>query len=187
LSGDDPMVKIGNFMADGIRGRDFEMYPKGIQKGIFLHRAIDTFTDVHPLFRQGTKRLHEKYHHYAGVIVDVFYDHFLAANWARYSDVTLMDFSQEFYKILEDHDELLSDKTRHMLPIMKRENWLFSYATPSGIESILKQMDYRTKHRSKMGEAKTELLHFYDEFQEEFTDFFEEIQSMSKLHLLAAK
>lgn len=187
LSGDDPMVKIGNFMADGIRGRDFEMYPKGIQKGIFLHRAIDTFTDVHPLFRQGTKRLHEKYHHYAGVIVDVFYDHFLAANWARYSDVTLMDFSQEFYKILEDHDELLSDKTRHMLPIMKRENWLFSYATPSGIESILKQMDYRTKHRSKMGEAKTELLQFYDEFQEEFTDFFEEIQSMSKLHLLAAK
>ena len=72
LSGDNDLIKIGNFMADGIRGKHFESYPLEIQKGIILHRSIDTFTDAHPIFRQSTKKLHEKYHHYAGVIVDVF-------------------------------------------------------------------------------------------------------------------
>ena len=76
LSGDNDLIKIGNFMADGIRGRQYEKYPLEIQKGIILHRAIDTFTDAHPIFRQSTKRLHQNYHHYAGVIVDVFYELF---------------------------------------------------------------------------------------------------------------
>ena len=65
-------------MADSIRGKHYEHLPTDIQKGIVLHRAIDTYTDIHPVFRQSTKRLHERYHHYSGVIVDVFYDHFLA-------------------------------------------------------------------------------------------------------------
>ena len=86
LSGDNDLIKIGNFMADGIRGKQFENYHPEIQKGIILHRFIDTFTDAHPVFRQSTKKLHENYHHYAGVIVDVFYDHFLAKNWNLYSD-----------------------------------------------------------------------------------------------------
>lgn len=72
LSGDNDLIKIGNFMADGIRGKQFENYHPEIQKGIILHRFIDTFTDAHPVFRQSTKKLHENYHHYAGVIVDVF-------------------------------------------------------------------------------------------------------------------
>ena len=63
LSGDNDLIKIGNFMADGIRGRQYEKYPLEIQKGIILHRAIDTFTDAHPIFRQSTKRLHQNYHH----------------------------------------------------------------------------------------------------------------------------
>ena len=81
LSGDNDLIKIGNFMADGIRGKHYEYLPAEVQKGIVLHRAIDTYTDSHPIFRQSTKRLHHRYHHYAGVIVDVFYDHFLAKNW----------------------------------------------------------------------------------------------------------
>ena len=68
LSGENEMIKIGNFMADGIRGKQFEQFPADVQKGILLHRFIDTYTDSHDVFRQSTKRLHEKYHHYSGVI-----------------------------------------------------------------------------------------------------------------------
>ena len=186
LSGDDCQVQIGNFMADGIRGKDYMLYPEAVRRGILLHRAIDTFTDAHPLFRQGTKRLHDNYHHYSGVIMDVFYDHFLAANWSNYHDVSLRDFSENFYKCLEENDNLINSKTRNMLPIMKRENWLLSYASPEGIERILQQMDYRTKHKSEMGNAKTELLAHYNYFQQEFFEFFEEVQAMAKMHLSAS-
>ena len=120
LSGDNDFIKIGNFMADGIRGKQYEHLPEDMRKGIILHRAIDTFTDVHPIFRKGTKRLHGKYHHYAGVIMDVFYDHFLAKNWASYSNESLDDFVERFYQSLRDNFDALTEKTQHMLPYMKR-------------------------------------------------------------------
>src|SRR6476469_2003503 len=107
LSGDNDLIKIGNFMADGIRGKDFENYPGDIQKGIILHRAIDTCTDAHDIFRQGTKRLHSQFHHFAGVIMDVFYDHFLAKNFSEYSAVGLAEFADSFYKSLDTNFDIL--------------------------------------------------------------------------------
>ena len=175
LSGDNDLIKIGNFMADGIRGKHFESYPLEIQKGIILHRAIDTFTDAHPIFRQSTKKLHEKYHHYAGVIVDVFYDHFLAKNWNTYSDEKLEEFVERFYQSLHNNPDILSDRTKGMMPYMIEHNWLVSYQTVEGINRILTQMDQRTKNESKMRFASHELSEFYLEFEKEFTDFFEEL------------
>lgn len=175
LSGDNDLIKIGNFMADGIRGKHFENYPLEIQKGIILHRAIDTFTDAHPVFRKSTKRLHEHYHHYSGVIVDVFYDHFLAKNWTKYSDEKLEDFVERFYQSLHYNYEMLSERTKALMPIMMKENWLVSYQTVEGIVHILTQMDHRIKNESKMRFATNELLEFYSEFENEFTEFFEEL------------
>ena len=175
LSGDNDFIKIGNFMADGIRGKHFENYPLEIQKGIILHRAIDTFTDAHPVFRQSTKRLHEHYHHYAGVIIDVFYDHFLAKNWTKYSDEKLDDFVEQFYQSLHYNHEMLSERTKRLMPIMMKENWLLSYQTVEGIKHILTQMDHRTKNESKIRFATNELSEFYSEFENEFTEFFEEL------------
>jgi len=175
LSGDNDLLKIGNFMADGIRGKQFESYPYEIQKGIILHRAIDTFTDSHPIFRQSTKRLHENYHHYAGVIVDILYDHFLAKNWDSYSDVKLVDFVNRFYRSLEDNKNILSERTIAVMPILMKENWLVSYRSIEGINQILTQMDRRTKNQSKMRFATNELVEFYSEFETEFTEFFNEL------------
>ena len=179
LSGDNDLIKIGNFMADGIRGKHFERYPLEIQKGIILHRAIDTFTDAHPIFRQSTKKLHQKYHHYAGVIVDVLYDHFLAKNWSTYSEEKLEDFVARFYQSLQDNTIILSERTKGMMPTMMKENWLVSYQTVEGIEHILTQMDHRTKNESKMRFATNELSEFYPEFEKEFTDFFEELNAFA--------
>ncbi|MEO8253742.1 MAG: acyl carrier protein phosphodiesterase [Flavobacterium sp.] len=177
LSGNNDFIKIGNFMADGIRGKQFETYPLAIQKGILLHRAIDTFTDAHPIFRESTKRLHERYHHYAGVIVDIFYDHFLAKNWNNYSDQTLEKYVASFYESLHENYTLLSERTQKMLPIMEQENWLLSYQSIEGIHQILTQMDRRTKNSSNMRFASEELHLYYGAFEKEFTLFFEEIKT----------
>jgi acyl carrier protein phosphodiesterase len=176
LSGDNEFIKIGNFMADGIRGKHFEEFPMDIQKGITLHRAIDTFTDAHPVFRQSTKKLHARYHHYAGVIVDVFYDHFLAKNWSFYSNENLEEFIQNFYESLRKNQAVLTEKTIGFMPYMFKQNWLSSYQTIEGINSILTQMDGRTKNKSKMRFATEELQEFYTDFEEEFTTFFKDLQ-----------
>lgn len=184
LSGDHDLIKIGNFMADGIRGKHFESYPAEIQKGIILHRAIDTFTDAHPIFRQSTKKLHDKYHHYSGVIVDVFYDHFLAKNWSTYSDEMLEDFVKRFYQSLHDNHSNLSERTKQIMPFMIEHNWLVSYQTVEGINRILTQMDQRTKNESKMRFATNELSEFYSEFEGEFTDFFQELILFSNTKII---
>ena len=175
LSGDDELIQIGNFMADGIRGKNYITLPAKVQKGILLHREIDTFTDIHPVFRNSTHRLHANFHHYAGVIVDIFYDHFLAKNWSLYSNENLEDYVQKFYKSLQNNPEILTDKTKRLLPIMMRENWLVSYQTVPGIERILRQMEFRIKHRSKLSSSITELQAYYSDFEAEFTTFFPDL------------
>ena len=175
LSGDNDLIKIGNFMADGIRGKQFENYSLEIQKGIILHRAIDTFTDAHPIFRQSTKRLHEQYHHYAGVIVDILYDHFLAKNWVNYSDEKLTEYVDRFYLSLTENKDLLSERVLKIMPILFKENWLVSYETVEGIQHILTQMDRRTRNQSNMRFATKDLIEYYAEFENEFTTFFKEL------------
>ena len=179
LSNNNDLIKIGNFMADGIRGKHYEHLPIEIQKGIVLHRAIDSFTDMHPLFRQSTKRLHLKYHHYAGVIVDIFYDHFLAKNWSDHAEEQLEDFVARFYQSLQDHYELLTDKTKVLMPYMIQDNWLVNYQYKEGIARILFQMDRRTKNNSKMQFAIEELELYYNEFETEFTTFFEDLKTFA--------
>ncbi|MFN9111819.1 MAG: ACP phosphodiesterase, partial [Bacteroidota bacterium] len=174
LSGNNDLLKIGNFMADGIRGRHYEYLPIEVQKGIKLHREIDTYTDSHPIFRQSTKRLHERYHHYAGVIVDVFYDHFLAKNWSDYSSEKLEDYVARFYKSLDTYEAILTEKTLHIKPYMIAHNWLVNYQYKEGIARILTQMDHRTKDVSQMQYAIEELEKFYCDFETEFTLFFED-------------
>lgn len=164
-------------MADGIRGNDYLDYPDEIKKGIILHRYIDTFTDANETFRISKHRLHERYGHYSGVIVDILYDHFLAKNWIKYSEEPLEEFVANFYKSLEDNFDVLTPKTQRILPIMIEQNWLVSYATIEGISMILFQMDHRTKLRSKMQFAYEELKEFYDDFENEFTLFFEELRN----------
>ena len=176
LSGENDFIKIGNFMADGIRGNDYLDFHPDIQKGIILHRAIDTFTDAHPIFRKSKHRLHEKYGHYSGVIIDIFYDHFLAKNWSTYSTESLQNVAANFYKLLQSNYDSLTERTKGMMPYMIARNWFVSYASIEGLSMILFQMDHRTKNRVAMHESIVELKAFYSEFEDEFTRFFEEIR-----------
>ncbi|NDP27223.1 MAG: DUF479 domain-containing protein [Flavobacterium sp.] len=183
LSGDNDLFKIGNFMADGIHGKNFDAFQMDIQKGIILHREIDTFTDAHPIFRQSTKRLHSNYHHYSGIIVDIFYDHFLAKNWSNYSDDPLEDFTERFYQSLKDNYTSLTPKTQRMVPYLIAHNWLMSYQTIEGIENVLVKMDNRMKGEANMRFSVNELRTYYSEFELEFTTFFKEIIVHSNLKI----
>ncbi|MBL7885674.1 MAG: DUF479 domain-containing protein [Flavobacterium sp.] len=176
LSGDNDLLKIGNFMADSVRGNSYLDYPDELRKGILLHRYIDTFTDAHPIYRKSKHRLHNKYGHYSGVIMDIVYDHFLAKNWSVYSDEKLEDYAEKFYNLLRVNYSILTEKTKGMIPYMIARNWLVSYASIAGLEMILFQMDHRTKNRVNMHESIVEIQEFYTEFEEEFTLFFAELQ-----------
>lgn len=186
LSGDNDLVKIGNFAADGIHGKKHLTYPPDMQKGILLHRSIDYFTDMHPIFRQSTKRLHANYGHYSGVIVDMFYDHFLAKYWKNYAEIPLNTYIADFYKLLQEHYDILPLRIQRLMPAMIRHNWLLSYATIDGLAVILSQMNQRTQNKSNMNRAVVELEEYYEEFKAEFTAFFKEviIHSQEKLKSL---
>lgn len=187
LSDENELLRIGNFMADGIRGHQYQNYPIEIQKGILLHRSIDTFTDAHPVYRQSKHRLHEKYGHYSGVIMDIVYDHYLAKNWIQYHPENLKVYAKNFYQSLQNNYNLLNEKTQKMIPYMIARDWFNSYATLDGLQMILFQMDHRTQHRVHMPEAIVEIKQFYTEFETEFTLFFDELQKhcqekLSELH-----
>lgn len=180
LSFEDDEIAIGNFIADSIRGKKYKHLPERIQKGVLLHRAIDTFTDAHTIPRISSKRLHENYSHYSRVIVDIFYDHFLAKNWARYSERPLGIFIDEFYDLLEVNFDILPDGVKRMMPYMITDNWLLNYAKMEGIGRVLNGMNRRTNNRSKMNFAIVDLETHYAAFEEEFTAFFEELIIFSK-------
>lgn len=180
LSFDDEEITIGNFIADSIRGNKFDHLPEKVQKGILLHREIDTFTDSHQIPKISSKRLHKNYSHYSRVIVDIFYDHFLAKNWKNYSDIPLASYVESFYDLLETHYPILPKGTKRMMPYMIADNWIYNYSKMEGIGKVLNGMNRRTQNRSKMNFAIVDLEKHYDDFEKEFTDFFEELIVFSK-------
>ncbi len=179
LSFDDKEITLGNFFADHIRGNKYKHLPERIQKGILLHREIDTFTDAHPTVRKSSRRLHKNYSHYSRVIVDIYYDHFLAKNWSDYSDTPLDVYVEDFYGLLEDNYEILPMATKRMMPYMMADNWLLNYANLAGIERVLNGMNRRTKNKSRMNFAILDLEEHYTDFENEFTSFFKELITFS--------
>jgi acyl carrier protein phosphodiesterase len=107
--------------------------------------------------------------------VDIFYDHFLAKNWSNYSNERLEDYSERFYQSLRDNYDDLTPKTQKMMPYLIEYNWLLSYQTIEGIESVLAKMDIRMKRDSIMRFSVAELRTYYSEFESEFTTFFEDL------------
>ena len=167
-------------MGDGIRGKDYKHFHPDIQKGVLLHRSIDSYTDFHPIFRQSKHRLVPKFNHFSGILVDMFYDHFLAKEWSLYHHEDLGEFCQNFYQNLEAHYEELNLKTRDLLPYLLKQNWLERYANLTDLQQILKQMDHRFSFNSNMNEAVDDLFENYEDFQREFHLFFKDLMVYSE-------
>jgi acyl carrier protein phosphodiesterase len=181
LSGDNPRLMVGNFIGDFVKGRNaLEKFDPEIARGILLHRSIDEFTDTHPVVAASKNRLRPKYRHYAGVIVDVFYDHFLASNWNLYHAEPLPSYASRAYNLVESFEPILPEEVKYMLPYMVSGNWLVNYAKLEGIHRALSGMARRTSFNSKMEEAVHDLKTNFDDFKKEFDTFFPELSAYCK-------
>ncbi len=175
LSGEDDDIKIGNYIGDFVKGNQINNFPEKIRNGILLHRQIDHFTDTHPTVLESKKRLRPRYRHYSPVIVDMYYDHFLAANWNDYSEVELKQFTSQFYKLVWSRSDSLPDQVINLLTHMTSTDWLFHYKDLGGIDKALKGMSRRTKFNSGMAGAIEDLKEDYHLFLTEFQSFFPEL------------
>ena len=187
LSKNNPNIMIGNFIADHIKGNNYEGFSKEIQQGIFLHRAIDTYTDAHALVRKSKRRLHKRYGHYGGVIIDIFYDYFLAKNWAKYSEIPFDVFTDAVNKMFSEVSGDLPTKSQEFIQYMIAYNLLFNYQFEDGIEKVLNGMNQRTKGKSKMNLAIEDLKELNKEFEEDFMLFFEDLRNFSDQKLKEIK
>lgn len=177
LSGNDKKLLVGNFIGDFIKGRQaLNKFDPEIIRGVELHRAIDEFTDNHFIVHESKDRLRPKYRHYAAVIIDVFYDHFLALHWKKFHHRSLNDFASDTYKTIEGFSPILPLRFKQMFPYMISGNWLVNYAGITGVHRALSGMASRSPYDSKMEYATSDLEKHYKEFNDEFERFFPELK-----------
>lgn len=187
LSFDQDEVLIGNFIADFIRGKEIENYPKKIQVGIHLHRAIDTFTDSHPLVKEAQTHLRPRFGHYARVISDVFFDYFLAKNWDKYTSISLESYSKQVYQTIQYSTAPLPHSFLRMLYWMEQQNWLYGYRNLEGIQQALDGLTRRATFDSKMNTATEVLREKEKEIEALFFVFFQDLETfaLAKLAILS--
>ena len=172
LSGSDKYIKIGNFIGDYVKGRKYREYPCQVQKGILLHRTIDSFTDDHAIPREVKSILRPYYRKYAGIVVDVFYDHFLAGNWHTYSGFSLDGYIADFYRILKGHFDLLPAGVQQFVPRMISHNRLYAYRRLEGVEKALSGMSKYSSLPEETDAAMRVLVDYYELIQRNFNRFF---------------
>jgi acyl carrier protein phosphodiesterase len=172
LSGSNEEIIVGNFMGDYVKGRNYLLFPEEVKKGILIHRDIDSFTDMHLITRRSKQRVAARYHKYAGIIIDIFYDHFLASLWDEYSDLSLQDFVSRTYDLLKRNYKVLPESIKRWFPTFLENNWMMTYRTVDGIELVLERMSANTSLPNHAGYAVDVLKEQYSVFEEDFREFF---------------
>jgi acyl carrier protein phosphodiesterase len=172
LSGCNDEIIVGNFMGDYVKGKNYVHLPELVRKGILIHRDIDTFTDAHIITRRSRQRLVERYHKYAGVIVDIFYDHFLASTWDQYCGMPLKEYVDRTYDVLKRNYKSLPQGIKVWFPTFLENNWMLAYQYVEGIELVLDRMSANTSLPDHTNFAIEQLRGQYEEFQKDFQEFF---------------
>ncbi|MEN8225031.1 MAG: ACP phosphodiesterase [Bacteroidota bacterium] len=173
LSGSNDDILIGNFIADAVKGNNANKFREGIHKGIILHREIDHFTDHHPVFIRSKNRIVEEYGKFAAVVIDIYYDHFLAVDWEKYADNDISEFAVHVYGLMLSNYSILPLKSRRILPFMIIHNWLVGYSRLKDLQWVFNGMSRRSrKYDSGMENAVESLKCDYENFKSDFGEFF---------------
>lgn len=175
LSFNQPELLAGNMISDFVKGKKKFDYAPGIQKGITLHRAIDTFTDDHPATKRAKEVFRPHYRLYAAAFVDVVFDHFLATDINHFSPQTLHHFSHETYRQLDAYETVFPDRFARMYPYMKTQNWLYNYQFRWGIEKSLGGVVRRSAYLTESDIAFRLFEEHYDHLQECYAQLFPEL------------
>lgn len=173
LADNDDKNILGNFLGDFVNKSLEDNYEDSIKNGIFMHRKLDSFTDSNSVFLGSKKRISSVNRRFAGVLIDMFYDHFLAKNWRLYSEIPLEEFADNFYGMLERFSYCLPEKLTKRLPYMIEENWLVSYREIDGIKLSLDRISLRfSRSNHPITNPIDELVRNYDALENDFKSFF---------------
>ncbi len=179
LSEQNVESRLGNLLADLVKGTARQELNSNIQRGIECHQVIDAFTDCHLVVQRSKKRISSGYRRFAGVLVDVFYDHFLAKNWSEYSNVPLEQFTGEIYESFQAYQGKVPAPVSKLIACMAAEDWLGAYRNVAGVENTLerisKRLSMRLSRSFMLNQAVSELTTHYGEFEDDFQEFFPEL------------
>jgi acyl carrier protein phosphodiesterase len=179
LSDHTPEGVVGALLGDFVKGAVGAPYSAPVREAILLHRAIDRYTDAHAGVRASCALVSRERRRFAGIMVDVFYDHFLARHWSSYCAVPLADFTREVYAILSQHSAGFPERLQRLLPYMIEDDWLGSYRELGAIDAALNGIARRFKRfprAQQLREAVQELEQNYSRFEDHFLAFFPELR-----------
>ena len=168
---------LGSLLGDFVKGRLDDRFPEVVRRGIALHRAIDSYTDAHPLHLESRNRIAGERRRYAGIIIDVCYDHFLCKNWQDYSNESLDRFAGRVYEVLREHHDDLPDRLRRIAPHMIADDWLGSYAELASVGRALDGISRRLTRSNPLAGAVIEVEVNYAALHGDFRRFFPELQA----------
>ncbi len=171
---DDAM--LGAVLGDFVKPHAGLLFSPEMEAEIVTHRRVDSFTDSHPVVLDAKALFGEGRRRYAGILLDVFYDHLLAANWARYADVPLDALIARFYAALEKRADLLPPNLARIAPYMIEQDWLGSYRDYAGVDLAIRRMSTRlSKNGDVMRDALADLERNYATIEIGFHRFFPEL------------
>jgi len=171
---------VGNMIADFVKNRDVARLPESIQKGIKLHRAIDTFTDAHPLIHEAKAPFRPLVRLYSGAFVDVAFDYFLANDTAENSQRDWQEHSQRVYAVLRRYEEFLPEVFKKVLDKMQQDDWLYNYRNEWGIEYSFRNVVNKAQFLDKTINVFPAFLANKDFLREKYEIFFPEIKSFAQ-------
>ncbi|MCW3093783.1 MAG: hypothetical protein JWP81_4852 [Ferruginibacter sp.] len=184
LSFNQPAIVTGNMISDFVKGKKKFDFSPGIQKGIALHRAIDDFTDFHPVTQVAKQYFRKDYRLYSGAFVDVLYDHFLANDPDEFSErVDLGSFCQSTYTILQNNTIGMPPKFLQILPFMQQHNWLYHYSSREGIERSFGGLVRRAAYLNESAIAFEIFNEYYDELGDCYRLFFPDLKKFAFCYL----
>lgn len=168
-------VLVGNFIGDFVKGQDWKNYPEGVQKGILLHRTIDSYTDNHPMTDRSVTRIRPFAGRYAPPFVDILYDHLLAIHWEKYSQESFDDFAERTYAQLESRAGDMPEILRERLPKMIGGKFLHGYTRRDGLEWVLGRFSLRLSGNFDAAALSQHFFQEIDHFSEDFNAFFPDL------------
>jgi acyl carrier protein phosphodiesterase len=183
LSFNQPELLVGNMISDFVKGKKKFNYSDGIQKGIALHRAIDSYTDNHECIKSAKEVFRPAYRLYSAAFVDVVFDHYLATDINHFTQDTLSDFAKHTYNILADYTEVFPEHFARMFPYMKEQNWLYNYQHHRGIERSLGGVVRRSKYLTESETAFHLFEQNYELLRQSYTVFFPQLYEFTKQEL----
>ncbi len=180
LSFKQQSLQIGNLLGETVKGKQYLDFPDDIQKGILLHRSIDTFTDSHEIVKQSSSYFHETQHKFAPIIVDVIYDYFLIKHWNDFSDTPYQKFKLDCYQLFKNEYDTFPKKLQETIFYLLKYDWFENYSTIEGVQKTLKGIGSRAKFENNLHQIIPEFEQYYSMLEKDFLQFFPLLQTHCK-------